>query len=238
MSERHPYLDFDLLKSITLITGKMVNETPLRVGVGRDSAVSAAMDAVVIRMRRGDVEVPYIPGSSLKGVFRSYVESLVRAMGREVLSPWEMLGERSDKKALKPCVVSGIFGSPAVASHVIVYDAFPVGEPKMLIKTGVGIDRDFGGVRPGILFTEEFVLPDTVWDFRMKILNIDFPPEGTTDDERVHLLDSLFKTFKSVGFQVGARKSVGAGLVRLMEAHWERYVPRDGTLVKVTEGPL
>ncbi|MDW8360660.1 MAG: hypothetical protein RMK31_08800, partial [Candidatus Caldarchaeum sp.] len=103
---------------------------------------------------------------------------------------------------------------------------------------GVSIDRDFGGQRPGLLYTEEFVPPGTEWNFRMEVLNIDFPSNQSSGDERVYLLDSLVKTLKTVGLQVGARRSVGAGLIKLRQARWERYSPVNGMLEKIAEGAL
>ncbi|MDW8360661.1 MAG: RAMP superfamily CRISPR-associated protein, partial [Candidatus Caldarchaeum sp.] len=161
MSAKNSYLDFDRLKSITIIRGTLVNETPLRVGVGREPPLGSAIDTAVIRLRRGDEDIPYIPGSSLKGVFRTFVEQLLRSADRDVHSPWDLPDEEKDKQNPSPCVVCGIFGNTAVASHVRIYDALPEVNPRKFVKTGVSIDRDFGGQRPGLLYTEEFVPPGT-----------------------------------------------------------------------------
>lgn len=238
MSTKHPYLDFDKLKTITFIQGILVNESPLRVGVGREPPLDSTVDAAVIRMIQGKVNTAYIPGSSLKGVFRTFLEQVVRSRGVDVHPPWNAPEKEIDVDNPSPCVICGIFGNTRVASHVRVYDAIPPINPKSLIKTGVGIDRDFGGQRPGILYTEEFAQPLAEWNFRMDIVNIDFPSSGAQTDERTELLGILFRALKNQGMQVGARRSVGAGLIKLKEASYVRYAPRDGMIEKAEEGKI
>lgn len=63
------------------MTGQLVNETPLRIGVGRESPLgSSAVDIAPITIRFADGRsVPYISGSSLKGMLRSLAEAMLRA---------------------------------------------------------------------------------------------------------------------------------------------------------------
>ncbi|GIU71804.1 MAG: hypothetical protein KatS3mg003_1283 [Candidatus Nitrosocaldaceae archaeon] len=63
--------DFDEFKKEYIFEFMLVNETPLSIGSGHDP--SGILDNPVVRMDNK----PYIPGSSLKGVFRSTVESIV-----------------------------------------------------------------------------------------------------------------------------------------------------------------
>lgn len=65
-------LDLDYLSTLTEIEAIIVNEAPLRVGSGRGEGLGE-IDAPVVRGRDG---LPFIPGSSLKGVFRSWLESI------------------------------------------------------------------------------------------------------------------------------------------------------------------
>ncbi|MEM0029216.1 MAG: RAMP superfamily CRISPR-associated protein [Ignisphaera sp.] len=67
-------IDHDVLKSITVIEGEAVNETPLRVGKGRGGL--GEVDLPVLRDPRG---VPYIPASTIKGATRSLLEAVARA---------------------------------------------------------------------------------------------------------------------------------------------------------------
>lgn len=60
-----------------VISALVVAESALRVGAGTESASPAASDLPVIRNHR---DIPFIPGSSLRGVLRSHIERLMRTM--------------------------------------------------------------------------------------------------------------------------------------------------------------
>ena len=230
-------LDLDVLRRLTVIRGRLRNETPLRVGIGREGRLGSTSDITVIRTKSlwGE-EVPYIPGSSLKGVFRSFVEQLARSGGLQVHDPWDFEAmEREEREGF--CVVCALFGSTKVASHVRIYDAFPPEgrAPRVSYKTGVSIDRDFLGVRPGLLYTEEFVEPGNEWEFRMDVINVPFP-DG--EDPRTRYLRELLNSLKTMGLQVGARKSVGMGLVKLVRGTYEVYAVEGGAVRKVSEGTI
>ncbi|MEM1978329.1 MAG: CRISPR-associated RAMP protein Csx7 [Candidatus Caldarchaeum sp.] len=62
----------------TIFEGKLVNLTPLRIGAGREPPLGALVDLAVLRINIGGKNLPYIPGSSLKGVFRSHAEAIAR----------------------------------------------------------------------------------------------------------------------------------------------------------------
>jgi len=76
-------LDHDVLKRVTVIEGVAINETPIRVGKGRGELGEA--DVPILRDPSG---VPYIPGSSLKGAMRAFVEALARSSGERVCTPF------------------------------------------------------------------------------------------------------------------------------------------------------
>jgi CRISPR-associated RAMP protein (TIGR02581 family) len=67
---------FDKFENRLVLTGWLVAKTALRVGAGRATEPGGS-DLPVLRDSQGR---PYIPGSSFKGVLRSRVESLVRAV--------------------------------------------------------------------------------------------------------------------------------------------------------------
>jgi len=227
-------LDFDRLSRLTIIDGIMVNETPLRVGVGREAPLGSVADITVITMKVNGESTIFIPGSSIKGVLRSYVEQLVRTTEPDLHSPWDF--EKMDREKEEGfCIVCGIFGNTQVASHVRVYDALPISRPGRGFKTGIGIDREFQAVKPGVLYTEEFVEPGCKWKFRMDIINITYPGEG---DERSRFLGELFKALKDVGLQVGARKSVGMGLIKLEKASYKAYAVEYGSLKLSQSGEI
>ena len=226
--------DFDRLEVLTRITGSLVNLTPLRVGVGREPPLGAVVDIAPLRIRfAGGGTSPYIPGSSLKGVLRSLAESILRAQDKHVHDPWDFEAVEEEKNG-SFCLMCGIFGSTGLASHVRVYDAYPEGEASTFVKTGVSINRDFRGVQPGLLYTEEQVVPGVRWRFMMDVINIRvFPEPG---DERGRLLRQLLHMLASGMVQVGARRTVGYGLVKLEQGRYEVYEVKNGVLEKVSEG--
>ncbi|MDJ0268941.1 MAG: RAMP superfamily CRISPR-associated protein [Aigarchaeota archaeon] len=227
------YKDFNSDKTqIIRIEGILINETPLRVGAGKESSLEASVDVAVYRVRGN----PCIPGSSLKGVLRTRFEQLARSAGLRVHGIFGEEGERITRQEDESndfCEVCGTFGNTRLASHVIVRYAYPINGGRTFLKTSVGIDRVFEGARPGVLFTEELVEPFTEWSFGMDIINIDVLPEPREDDNRAKLLKSLLDELSSLGVYVGARRSVGHGLIKLRKWSWSKYSYEKGKLVKV-----
>jgi CRISPR/Cas system CSM-associated protein Csm3 (group 7 of RAMP superfamily) len=67
---------FDTFQSRLVVTGQLELRTPMRIGSGKSSEVTSP-DQPVMKDTLGH---PIIPGSSLKGVLRSHLESLLRAI--------------------------------------------------------------------------------------------------------------------------------------------------------------
>lgn len=68
------YADFHIFKKEYIIEGILVNETPIHIGTGGQIEPLSPVDNAVIRMRKGRQRIPIIPGSSFKGVLRTYAE--------------------------------------------------------------------------------------------------------------------------------------------------------------------
>ena len=63
------------------ISGKILVVSPLHIGAGQQGTTLSTVDNYVITRRMPDgTELPYIPGSSLKGAVRSTVEMILRGM--------------------------------------------------------------------------------------------------------------------------------------------------------------
>lgn len=217
MPETRDYRDLDILRYLTRISGILVNQTPLRVGVGREPPLGSPVDLAVIRLRGN----PYIPGSSLKGVLRTTAEMLVASH-----PSWQPEKEN---------FICGIFGSRELSSHVRVYDAHPENSAPTFIKPGISINRDFGSVEHGPFF-EEFVEPGVRWKFRLEIVNIRVFPEP--EEERGEILRQLLEVLKDPGIQVGARKTIGAGRVILEKGKWEVFTIKEGKFVLENSGGM
>lgn len=69
-------IDHDILKSLTIVGGVAINDTPLRIGKGRGEL--GEVDVPILRDHKSRI---YIPGSSLKGVLRAFSEVVARGSG-------------------------------------------------------------------------------------------------------------------------------------------------------------
>jgi CRISPR-associated RAMP protein (TIGR02581 family) len=121
----------------------------------------------------------YIPGSSLKGVFRSYAEKIARTVGARCCNPFDNDPEsptcscskhaqivaervaRGENRGLASteiyrrrdctCRICQLFGSTAIASRIKFNDAYIQDghKPTIETRTGVAIDRVLGSVAHG-----------------------------------------------------------------------------------------
>jgi CRISPR-associated RAMP protein (TIGR02581 family) len=66
--------------------GYIVNLSPLRVGAGEEVPLGSPAKLALLKVTYEGKSIPYIPGSSLKGVFRSQAEALARTRGLKVCS--------------------------------------------------------------------------------------------------------------------------------------------------------
>jgi len=131
-----------------------------------------------------------------------------------------------------------LFGSPWLASHVVVYDAYPAdGErPRTDVVTRVAIDRLTGAQRPNMLYTIEAVRAGVKWLARLRVINIDLAGES----REARLLRLLLRFLEQVGIHVGGRTSIGHGYLRLLvdESRARRYSLDPETGLRAEELPL
>lgn len=217
--------NFDRFDVLYEIEGVLVNETALRIGSGREEKLGSLDNPV---LRDADNRV-FIPGSSLKGVLRSWAERIARNMGYVVHDPWEI----RDNSDFEIDPVEALFGSNRIASHVFVFDAYPVGgDARTMTRPGVAIDRFLGSTFSGPFYTE-YVVPGTRWKFRMRVLNVNLEEENDGfEGDVAKILLSLLDLMNKASIQLGGRVSTGAGLVRLVEYTIYRYAFEGGRLVK------
>lgn len=233
--------DFDVLKVLTEINSLLINESPIRIGAPTISETGLGrldLPVETMKIRRGDkvIEVPYIPGSSLKGVLRSLAEKIARSMGYKVCEPFADNPSKKEEAISGPCIICKIFGGGydkfRIASHVYVYDSFPISdEVSIYARTRVAIDRFLGTARPGHLFTLEYIPPNTKWNFKMRLFNIDLEDKN---DVRVKILIRVLQLLMGHGVHIGSMKSVGMGLIKLVKDRTEilKYtIDSDGSLM-------
>jgi len=65
----------DKFQNRYVVRGIIVAETPIHIGAGNESMNPVEPDNSVIKDKDGK---PYIPGSSLKGALRSWLESFLK----------------------------------------------------------------------------------------------------------------------------------------------------------------
>ncbi len=82
--------DFSKFENKYVITGKIILETPLRIGSQRPKHSTSS--AALLMRETGDGFVPFIPGSSLKGVLRSSCERVVNTFGADARIINEIFG--------------------------------------------------------------------------------------------------------------------------------------------------
>ncbi len=229
----------EVLVNVIDIVGVAVNETLLRVGAGKE--VLGEVDSPVIKYPDGS---PFIPGSSIKGVFRSFVESYLyniiigNIKNSKCNSVFTSMSVKADdfinkcvniigenvEKSEEYCVNHALFGSQAGFSHLVFFDMVPEGNVELMVKPGTSIDRFLGSVREGTLFKEEYIVPGVKWKFRLRIYGV----LGKSDDKWCcarEALAAVLKAFTTTGLSVGGRKSATGGLLKL---------DPDKTIVKIT----
>jgi CRISPR-associated RAMP protein (TIGR02581 family) len=157
----------------------------------------------------------YLPGSSLKGTFRSYAEKITNTVGLKyvdvVAEPgaYEELKKKSngadDIIYKNSCWVSKLFGSQIFASRIKFKDAFPEGEVKIENRTNVSINRILSKVQAGP-FNIEVV---TSGKFKGKIFLRNF------ELWQVGLLGLVFRDLSQEKVKIGYAKTRGLGDVKI-----------------------
>lgn len=108
----------------------------------------------------------FIPGSSLKGVFRSHIERLLRSLAEGLAcdplvsdGPCQVSDRREPAVAIhrRQCLACRTFGSMNTAGRTLFTDAFSTEDTPLSQRSGVSIDRKTGGPARGRLFDMEVV---------------------------------------------------------------------------------
>jgi CRISPR-associated RAMP protein (TIGR02581 family) len=188
-------VNFESLTDKLVLRAKLRMATGLHVGSG---TVASDTDAPVLRDADG---VPYLPGSSIKGVLRTYAERIAYAVdastcygglvtegvtpigrGAECFVWLESKKNKIDRSKLTIAMLTAglcdtckVFGSSFAAGRVSVSDALPSGDLADVgveRRDGVSIDRDSGGAVHGLKYDFEVVAADTCFDLRIEAENL------------------------------------------------------------------
>ncbi|MDW8028163.1 MAG: RAMP superfamily CRISPR-associated protein [Armatimonadota bacterium] len=137
----------------------IVPKSPLLVKSGLVSPNPSLPDMQFVRTVTANGETVFIPGSSLKGVFRSFTERVLRT-----LDGWQgacdPFGDNSCGRKLandedtakiyrNSCKACKIYGNTRLRGRIAFTDAFPNGEVKTETRYGVAISRLTNAVAHG-----------------------------------------------------------------------------------------
>lgn len=205
---------FKKLESELILTYKLRTKSPLFIASGNDNSLdpSATDEKYIEVFRNGKLE-PYIPGTSLKGVFRSRAERILKS-GEEgscdIIAKDECVPEKSvksedgKKRYERSCPVCRLFGSKVLRSRVTVSDLYITGNYKVGERTCVGIDRITGSAKKGALYNMQYI-EDTEFEGKMTIQNF--------EQYQLKLLLMLFKDMNEGFITLGGLTSKGFGQV-------------------------
>ena len=226
-------LDRTKLKNKYIFSAKLVMESALHVGGGKQNLTNT--DSPVVRTPDG---LPYIPGSSFKGVFRSTAEKMAHALGLKTcaLEPDKhsriysegicIPPEMSTSKSLQLesleyleenlCDTCKLFGSSYIASKIFFKDLYLTREDKeevwagaTQIRDGVMIDRDAERASPGKKYDFEIVPVGAKFDVSIELEN------ASKND--LALVYAVLLDFKHGFGRIGGNVSRGTGKFRLDE---------------------
>lgn len=181
-------------------------KSPLLIKSGGISPNPSLPDMQFVRtFISGKGEAVYMPGSSLKGVVRNYVEKILRTisltLGREAVE-WACNLFEKDKACVskikdeaKPSVIykdscraCKIFGNTKLKGRLSILDAYPQGEVKTEIRHGVAISRMTHAVAQGPFdmevavegrFKTKFILTNfEAWNIGLLVLALRDMNEG------------------------------------------------------------
>ncbi|MHA1251975.1 MAG: type III CRISPR-associated RAMP protein Csx7 [Candidatus Helarchaeota archaeon] len=217
------WLSNDVILRKISFEGVIDNETILHVG-GRGSSVISLTDNELVRVNIRGEEMPYIPGSTIKGLLRSATASVLQALGIETCENDDYEGCLEANTLLnnikwlekdkvlnildKFCPICKIFGAGKYRSKVIITDAYPSdpGELRISVKSQNAIDRRQGSAIRGGLFTLEYILPRNRFNFEIVFNNL--------PNYLVGLVALGMKLVNSGIIRVGMMKSKGFGHIK------------------------
>ncbi|MHA1712184.1 MAG: type III CRISPR-associated RAMP protein Csx7 [Candidatus Freyarchaeota archaeon] len=238
--------------------GALIAQSPLRVGAGQGQSGFSPIDLSCIRIVKDGREIPYIPGSSLKGVIRSAVEQIIRTAGikgvdacypyaasscfrkyNKMLEEYQrrMRSEVDTEKVIREmltfveqnyCLACRMFGATGIAGHVVVRDCY--GDKYSFgVRTGIAIDRRTGSVARGALYEVEFVNPGSRFSFEVLMRNM--------PNYQVGLVAAAILEVNNGRVLIGGMKSRGFGRAKIVVGEVSvDHSPMAGRLEGLIEG--
>ena len=193
---------FKDLTNEAVLAFSLRNEGPLLINSGAAAKIHPRPDMSFVRTIHNGAETIYLPGSSIKGVFRSRYEQVMRAIGQHVCDTFDSKDKKdrntchlkideteknrkrdAQKNSEKYIPLSGtdiynkhcceackLFGCLSLGGRISFSDSYPVGDWKVGMRHGVGIDRITGAAFPGALYDIE-TLEEGAFSLKCKMTN-------------------------------------------------------------------
>jgi len=228
------------------ITGKLTFETAFHIGSGKEGELATNMG--ILKEPDGR---PVLPGSSLKGSFRSFAERLACHLGltaclldtklsgincvsdetyrRQVNDEFKAKKTEAEKLAwlaYHTCDVCELFGSPFKSSRIFFGDGkldLDSWARSVQVRDGVCIDRDTETARPGAKYDFE-VVPEGA----QFTINIDLE---NPSDKDLAFVESTLVEWEN-GFRLGGFTSRGLGRVFLTDRKVQQVDYTDANQLK------
>lgn len=214
-------------------TLRITTTGPLLIKSGR-ATVSGPDMTPVLTFRNGKQEV-FIPGSSLKGVFRSHIEKVICSLKPRVacypfygnedkeadlelrrrdycescsakFTGGEHSKDTTEQVYAQSCPVCRLFGSTGFIGRVAIGDAYVVTEQIKEQRDGIGIDRLTGGASNGAKFELEVVSTGVAFETEIHLRNFEIWQLGMLFVVMHDMEDELIR--------IGSGRSRGLGKVK------------------------
>lgn len=226
---------FKVLYNQALIEFCIEPVTPILIKTGGETSDPTKPDMEFVKTSTEFGHIPYLPGSSLKGVIRSHAERIFRTMNLKWAdcditqkSCTELRGDRNSDGKLpysKHCFACRTFGSTELASRTRCTDAYPwppnagneamreaAGKILLESRTSVKIDRSKGVAAGGALFSMEVVSAGQFYS-EISIRNYQL--------WQIALLAIILRDINAGHQRLGASKSRGLGKVKIAVTGFE-----------------
>ena len=231
---------FDSFKNRYIIKGSLKALTAIHIGALEEELKPNGIDNKFLKDNMG---MPFIPGSSLKGVCRSFFEKLKRGQDEKVCTVTNLCmdsfkGSKKEEvvKELKKnskniekdlaeyiydniCIVCKLFGSNQNSSKIMFKDSKVIEDTftGYEIRNGVTIDRDTHIAVKGNLYEVEVVPAGTTFEFELIAENI--------LDEELKDFMLIIKLLESEMINIGGQTSRGLGSIKLENIQIQKIEP-------------
>ncbi|WP_253780608.1 RAMP superfamily CRISPR-associated protein [Goodfellowiella coeruleoviolacea] len=131
----------------------------LHIGNGETVKRQGASDIATVICDHDSV--PFVPGSTWKGVLRSRCEFILRSLGAPACSPSGLDGSKANPCG--SCLICQAFGfvngdiEPPARRGLLEFADSPIADADVVAQPHVALDRVFGGARKNALFAQEVV---------------------------------------------------------------------------------